>query len=70
MLRFALHRPSQNSHVSTRCHAMHCRGSLLLLPASVGLGDRPTELNVQRVTDKRKGFLPVLNDRVSILGVR
>jgi len=64
MLRFALHRPSQNSHDPTRWPAMHCRGSLLVLPASVGLGDRPTGLNVQPVTDKRKGFLPVLNDRV------
>ena len=65
MLRFALHRQGQNSQVSTRCHGMPCRGSLLVLPNSVGLGYRPTGLNLQPSTDSRKGFLPALHDRVS-----
>jgi hypothetical protein len=65
VLRFALHRQGQNSQVSARCHAMPCRGSLLVLPNSVGLGYRPTGLNVQPSTDRRNGFLPALNDRVS-----
>ena len=70
VLRFALHRQGQNSQVSTRCHAMPCRGSLLVLPNSVGLGYRRAGLNVQPSTDRRKGFLPALHDRVSTLGVR
>jgi hypothetical protein len=65
VLRFALHRQGQNSQVSTRCHGMPCRSSLLVLLNSVGLGYRPTGLNVQPSTDRRKGFLPALNDRVS-----
>src|SRR5664280_2352869 len=67
VLRFALHRQGQNSQVSTRCHGIACRSSLLVLPNSVGLGYRPTGLNVQPSTDRRKGFLPALNDRVSTL---
>jgi hypothetical protein len=70
MLRFALHRQGQNSQVCTRCHAMACPGSLLVPPNSVGLGYRPTGLNVRPSTDRRKGFLPALNDRVSTLGQR
>ena len=70
MLRFALHRQGQNSQVSTRCHAMACRGSLLVLPNSVGLGYRRAGLNVQPSTDRRKGFLPALGDRVSTLAIR
>ena len=70
MLRFAPHRQGQNSQVATRCHGMPCRGSLLVLPNSVGLGYRPTGLNVQPSTDRQKGFLPALNDRVSTPGVR
>jgi len=70
MLRFALHRQGQNSQVSTRCHGMYCRGLTLILPSGVGLGYRPTGLNVEPSTDKRKGFLPSLNGRVSTLGVR
>src|ERR1035437_2445949 len=70
VLRFALHRQGQNSQVSTRCHAMPCRGSLLVLPNSVRLGYRRAGLNVQPSTDRRKGFLPALNDWVSTLGVR
>src|SRR5664280_1200651 len=70
VLRFALHRQGQNSQVSTRCHGMPCRSSLLVLPSSVGLGYRPTGLNVQPSTDRRKGFLPALNARVSTLVTR
>jgi len=66
--RFALHRQGQNSHVSTRRHPMACRGSLLVLPDSAGLGYRPTDLNVSPSTDRPKGFLPALGDRVSTLG--
>ena len=69
VLRFALHRQGQNSQVSTHCHSMPCRGSLQL-PNSVGLGYRLTGLNVQPSTDRRKGFLPALGDRVSTLEVR
>ena len=68
VLRFALHRQGQNSQVSTRCHGMPCRGSLLVLPNSAELGYRPTDLNVSPSTDRRKGFLPARNDRVSTLG--
>src|ERR1019366_5125066 len=70
VLRFALHRQDQNSQVSTRCHGMPCRSSLQVLPNSVGLGYRPTRLNVNPSTDRRKGFLPALHDRVFTLGVR
>jgi len=66
--RFALHRQGQNSHVSTRCHGMPCRGLTLVLPNSVALGYRPTDLNVQPSTDSRKAFRPALNDRVSPRG--
>ena len=62
MLRFALHRQGQNSHVGTRWHALDCRGVTLALPSSAGLGYRPTDLNVQPSTDRRKGFLPARND--------
>ena len=70
MLRFALHRQGQNSQVSRRCHGMSCRGLTLVLPSSVGLGYRPTGLNVTPSTDRRKGFLPAQNGRVSTQGVR
>jgi hypothetical protein len=36
MLRFTLHRPSQNSQVSTRCHGMSCRD----IPCRVHVGVR------------------------------
>ena len=68
MLKFALHRQGQNSHVCTRWHAMACRGLALVLPYSAGLGYRPTELNVQPPTNRRKSLLPAPNDRVSTLG--
>jgi hypothetical protein len=68
MLRFAIHRQGQNSHVSTRCHPMPCRRLTLVLPNSAGLGYRPTDLNVQPSTDRRKGFLPARNDQIFTLG--
>jgi len=72
MLRFALHRQGQNSHVSTRCHGMSCRGSRTYWShnraRTTGLGYRPTGRNVQPSTDRRKDFLPALGDRVSTLG--
>jgi hypothetical protein len=46
---------------------MRCSGLNLVLPNRVGLGYRPTGLNAQPSTDRRKGFLPALNDRVSTL---
>jgi hypothetical protein len=67
VLRFALHRQGQDSQVCTRCHGMPWRSSPLVLPNSVGLGYRPTGLNVQPSTGGWKGFLPALNDRVSPL---
>jgi hypothetical protein len=74
VLRFALHRQGQNSQVSTRCHGMSCRGSRnywsCCSRSTAGLGYRPTGLNVQPSTDRRKGFLPAMNGRVSTLGVR
>jgi MFS family permease len=69
MLRFALHRQGQNSQVSTRCHGMSLRGLTLVQPSSVGLGYRPTGLNVRPSTDRRKRFLPAMNGRVSTIGV-
>src|SRR5450631_580844 len=69
VLRFTLHRQGQNSQVSTRCHGMPCRGSLQL-PNSAELGYRPTGSNLQPSTDRRNGFLPALNERVSTLGIR
>ena len=68
MCRFALGRQGQSSHVAARCRAMACRGSLLVLPHSAGLGYRPTDPNVSPSTDRAKGFLPAGNDRVSTLG--
>ena len=68
MLRFALHRQGQNSHVRAHCHAMACRGLTLLLPDRAGLGYRPTDLNVFPSTDRRKDFLPARNDRVCTRG--
>ena len=69
MLRFALHRLGQGL---PRLHAlptpMVCRGLTLVLPISAGLGDRPTELNMSPSTDRAKGFLPALGDRVSTTG--
>ena len=64
MLRFALHRQGQNSHVSPRWHAMPCRGLTLVLPHSAGRGYRPTCLNVAPYTDRRRVSLPARNDRV------
>ena len=68
MPRIAQHRQGQNSHVSTHCHGMPCRGLTLVLPNSAGLGYRPTDLNVSPSTDRRKDFLPARGDRVSTLG--
>ena len=68
MLRFALHRQGQNSHVSTRWHAMARRDLTLVPPNSAGLGYRPTNPNVSPSADRRKDFLPARNDRVSTLG--
>jgi len=68
MLRFALHRQGQNSHVSRRWHGMACRGLTLVLLNSAGFGHRPTDLNISPSTDRRRGFLPARNDRVSTLG--
>jgi len=70
MLRFALHRQDEISRVSTRCRGMHCRGSLLVLPKSIGLSYRPTDLNAQPATDRLKRLLPALNDRVCAPEVR
>jgi hypothetical protein len=67
MLRFALHRQGQSSQVCTRRHGMRCSGLTLVLPNRVGPGYRPTGLNAQPSTHRRKGFLPALNDRVSTL---
>ena len=49
---------------------MHCRGSLLVLPKSIGLSYRPTDLNAQPATDRLKRLLPALNDRVCAPEVR
>ena len=68
MSRFALHRQGQNSHVCTRWHAVACRGLTPVPPHSAGLGYRPTERTVSPCTDRRKGFLPALGDRVPTLG--
>jgi len=68
MLRFALHRQGQNSHVCTRWHAKPRRGLTLLQPNSAGRGYRPTDLNVSPSTDRPKGLIPARNDRVSTLG--
>jgi len=40
------------------------RGSLLVLPSRAGPGYRPTGLNVPTSTDRAKGLLPTLNERV------
>jgi hypothetical protein len=68
MCRFALHRRGQDSQVAARGRAMGWRGSLLVLPNSARLGYRPTGLNAQPSTGRRKGFLPARNDRVCTLG--
>jgi len=70
MVRFALHRQGQSSHVCTRCYAMACRGSLLVLQGGVRLGSRPTVRTLPPATDSRQGFLPAPHDQVSTLGVR
>ena len=62
MCRFALDRQGQNSHVSTRCHAMAGRGSRTYWSDNrarrTGLGYCPTGTNVLPSTDTRKGYLP------------
>ena len=72
MCRFALHRQGQHSHVSTRCHAMACRGLRNHWShnraRTTGLGYRPTGSTVQLSTDRLKVFLPARSDRVSTLG--
>jgi hypothetical protein len=70
VLRFALPRQGKDSHVCTRWHAMACRGSLLALLNSAGLGHRPTDLNVSPGTDRRKVFFPARSDRVSTPEIR
>jgi hypothetical protein len=70
VLRFALHRQGQSSHVCTRWHAMAGPRSLLVPPNGAGLGDRPKDLNVSPCTDRRKVFLPAPGDRVSTLEIR
>jgi hypothetical protein len=71
MVRFALDEQGQNSQVSTRCHDIPGRGSLRVrqLKKHNRFGYRLPDLNVQPSTDRRQGFLPALNDRVSTLGV-
>ena len=68
MSRFALHRQGQNSHVCTRCRAMACHGSLLVLPHRGRLGYRPTERNVSPSAIRSKGLLPARSKRVATLG--
>jgi hypothetical protein len=70
MLRFALHRQGQNSQVSTRCHGMPCRGPMRYCQTVSGLVIAQQVRTLSPSTDRRKGFLPALNDRVSTLGVR
>ena len=70
MLRLALHRQGQSSQVCTRCHAMACCGSLLVLPSGVTLGSRPTVRTLSPPTVSRQGFLPAPHDQVSTLGAR
>jgi hypothetical protein len=67
MLRLALHRQGQSSHVPTYWHAMACRGLLLVLPSRARPGYRPTDLNVQPATDRAKGLPP---DRKGRAGTR
>jgi hypothetical protein len=68
--RFALLRQGQKSHVLPRWHGRPCRGSLLVLPHSAGLGYRPTSLNGSPCTDGRKVVVPALGDRVFTLEIR
>ena len=72
MLRFALHRQGQISHVCPRCHGVACRGSRTYCSdnraRTTGLGYRPTGSNLQSSTDGRNGLLPARSDRVSTLG--
>jgi hypothetical protein len=68
MVRFALHRQGQYSQISTSSHGMPCRSVTPVLPHSLGLGYRPTDLNVSPSTDRRKGFPPARNDRVCTRG--
>jgi hypothetical protein len=65
---FALHRQGQGSQVCTRSHAMTYLGPALVLPERLEGGYRPTELNMQPSTDRRKGFLPARGGRASTLG--
>jgi hypothetical protein len=71
MLRFALHGQGQSSQGSTRCHGMPCRGSLPVLQPKKHnrFGYRLSDLNVRPSTDRPRGLLPPLNDRVSTRGV-
>ena len=68
MCRFALHRQGQNSHVAARIRAMASRGLTLVLPHTAGMGYRPTDPNASPCTDRAKGFLPALGDRVCTRG--
>jgi hypothetical protein len=68
VLRFALYRQGQSSHVCTHWHAMAWRGSLLVLPSRAGPGYRPTDLNVQPATDRATGLLSARNGRACTRG--
>ena len=68
--RFALHRQGHNSQVPARWQASPWRGSLLVPPNSLGPGYRRAGLNATPSTDRRKGFLSALPERVCTLGAR
>jgi len=68
VLRFALHGPGKNSHVSRCWQGMACRGSTLVGPYSARAWLSPYRPEHPAFTDRRKGLLPALNDRVSTRG--
>src|ERR1035437_1505255 len=64
--RFGYRLPDLNVEPSAcRWNALRSR----LEGSTVRFGYRLPDLNVEPSTDRRKGFLPALNDRVSTLGV-
>jgi hypothetical protein len=71
MLRFALHRQSQDCQDCTRGRARAWRGSLrvLQLKEHNRFGYPRKELSAQPSSHRRRGFLPALKDRVSTPGV-
>jgi len=68
MLRYALHRQSQSSHVCTRCHGLPCLGSTLVTAKQCRVWLSPNRLEPIPFHRQADGFLQAQGDRVSTPG--